>query len=212
MRRVPAVVLILIGLGLMAYPKARQCYYDYRRQQLLQAWKESRVEAAPEAAPNRAQQEREDVSPPPETEHRLSAAQERYIRENMIGVLRIPRIDLEMPVLKIDTAANLELSLAHVDRSAGPGAVGNFCLSGHRQLTYGRHFNRLHELSRDDLIEFEGPAETFTYRVFEIAVIQPEETGVLEPGGDEKLITLITCHGSRRPFTRFIARGRLVED
>lgn len=209
MRRLVALFLILLGLGLLAYPKVREYYFDYRRQQLLEAWTESRAQTTP-AFSNRPDREANETSAP-EPESRLNPAQEKYIRENMIGVLRIPSIDLEMPVLKIDTPANLDLSLAHLAPSAGPGETGNFCISGHRQLTYGRHFNRLHEVGRDDLIQFEGPEDTFTYRVFETRIIQPEETTVLEPSATEKLITLITCHGARRPFTRLIVKGRLLE-
>ena len=134
-----------------------------------------------------------------------------YILENMIGILQIPSIDLILPVLKRDSAADLDISAAQVAGSAGPGETGNFIIAGHRQLTYGRHFNRLHEVKTGDLIEFTGPGETFIYRVFDTKIIQPEDTTVLEPS-EEKLITLVTCHGTRRPFTRFVVQGRLLED
>ncbi|HHX87244.1 MAG TPA: class D sortase [Firmicutes bacterium] len=208
MRRLMAVVLIIAGLGLLAYPTARERYYDYRQQQLLKAWAESLAEAASPDAPVESPVESPESSP----DDRPDPALEKYVQENMIGVLRIARIGLEMPVLKRDTASNLDISVAHLANSAGPGETGNFCIAGHRQLTYGRHFNRLHEVSKGDLVEFTGPEETFIYKVFEARVIQPEETSVLEPSGVEKLITLVTCHGTRRPFTRFVVRGRLVEE
>lgn len=208
MRRLLAVVLIIAGLGLLAYPTARERYYDYRQQQLLEAWAENQAEAAPPDTPDESPRE---ASEPP-ADDRPDPPLKEYILKNMIGVLRIPKINLELPVLKRDTAANLDISAAHVAGSAGPGETGNFCVAGHRQLTYGRHFNRLHELSKGDLIEFIGPEVTFTYRVFDVLVIKPEETWVLEPSGEERLITLITCSGTRKPFVRLVVRGRLVEE
>ncbi len=202
MRRFLAVILILAGLGLLAYPKARGYYFDYRRQQLLKAWAEMQAEGLPSG------EGPEEVSEAPQ-EDQPDPARQEYILNNMIGVLRIPAIDLELPVLKKDSAADLDISAAHVSGSAGPGETGNFCIAGHRQLTYGRHFNRLHEVKKGDLIEFENPEEVFTYRVFEARIVQPEETEVLESSEDERLITLITCHGAKRPFTRFVVQGRL---
>jgi len=38
MRRLLAAILILTGLGLLAYPAARERYFDYRQQQFLQGW------------------------------------------------------------------------------------------------------------------------------------------------------------------------------
>ncbi len=201
MRRLLAVVLIIAGLGLLAYPKARGYYFDYRRQQLLNAWNEQIAPARPLESPE---------EPPAAEDNRFDSALQKYILDNMIGVLRIPGINLELPVLKKDSAADLDISIAQVAGSAPPGAAGNFIVAGHRQLEYGRHFNRLHEVKKGDLIEFDGPEETFVYWVFEARVIQPEETGVLEQS-EEKLITLITCHGSRRPFSRLIVKGRLEE-
>ena len=208
MRRLLAVVLIIAGLGLLAYPTARERYYDYRQQQLLEAWAENQAEAAPPDTPDESPRE---ASEPP-ADDRPDPPLKEYILKNMIGVLRIPKINLELPVLKRDTAANLDISAAHVAGSAGPGETGNFCVAGHRQLTYGRHFNRLYELSKGDLIEFIGPEVTFTYRVFDVLVIKPEETWVLESSGEERLITLITCSGTRKPFVRLVVRGRLVEE
>ncbi len=206
MRRLLAAVLIIAGLGLLVYPAARERYYDYRQQQLLNAWAERQAEAA--SLPGEGSAEEEVSNSPVDLP---DPALEKYIQENMIGILHIARIGLKMPVLKEDTRENLNISVAHVAGTAGPGEEGNFSIAGHRMLTYGRHFNRLHELRKGDLIEFTGGEQVFVYRVFETLVVKPEEAWVLEPAGGEKLITLITCSGARRPFVRLVVRGRLVE-
>ena len=207
MRRVFAVLLILTGLGLLTYPWARGYYHDYRQRQLLRAWEEMQVTGEERPSPGEDPEEPAELPELDQSER----AQQRYILENMIGVLRIPAIELEMPVLKVDSAANLDISLAHVAGSAEPGERGNFCIAGHRQLEYGRHFNRLHQVREGDLLEFTGRDGALVYRVFEARVIDPEDTRVLEGSGQEKLITLIACHGTRRPFTRFIVKGQLEE-
>lgn len=204
MRRLLAGLLILTGLCLVAYPMVRERYFDYRQQGLMTAWAESReVAVLPEAGEEEDQAEPAPVGDP-------DSSREKYIQENMEGVLAIQKIGLKMPVLKKDTKKNLNISIAHVAGTAGPGEVGNYVIAGHRMRSYGRHFNRLHELREGDDIQFIGPHHTYLYRVFEVLVIEPEETWVLEPEEGERLITLVTCDYSRKPWLRLVVRGRLV--
>ena len=41
MKRAVAVILIITGLALMAYPKLKEYYYDRKQAQLLEAWRQS---------------------------------------------------------------------------------------------------------------------------------------------------------------------------
>ena len=50
---------------------------------------------------------------------------------------------------------------------------------------------------------------TYQYEVFENIIVKPEDTWVLAPQGEERLITLITCDYSEEPSLRLIVRGRL---
>lgn len=203
MRRLLALVLILLGLALLAYPMVRGRYYDYRQQQLMAEWLEGQERATPAPLEADSPAGEEALAPDPE--------RQKYIQDNMEGILLIPRIDLRVPVLKEDTEKNLNISVAHVAGTAGPGEVGNYCIAGHHMRAYGRHFNRLHEVKVDDEIEFRGPDATFSYRVFEVLIVQPEETWVMEPPeGEEALITLITCEYSRKPPLRLVVRGRQI--
>ncbi len=210
MRRLLAAVLMVIGLGLLAYPAARERYFDYRQQQLLTAWVNSQVVVAwPTDQEVRLAQEAAQTSAPTPA-YRLDPAQEKYIQGNMEGILVIDKIGLKIPVLKADTKENLNISVAHVAGTAGPGAVGNYVIAGHRMRTYGRHFNRLNELSKGDRIDFIDGDKTHVYQVFDVLVIKPEETWVLESAGEDRLITLITCDYSQKPSLRLVVRGKAV--
>ncbi len=210
MRRLLAAILVLIGLGLLAYPIARERYFDYRQQQLLTAWAKCQATAAPSAAQevSLAQEVVQAFASAPA--YRPDPALEKYIQENIEGILVIDNIGLKIPVLIEDTKENLNISVAHVVDTAGPGEVGNYVIAGHRMRTYGRHFNRLHELGNGDHIEFIGPDNTYLYQVFEVLVVKPEETWVLEPSAEEKLLTLVTCDYSQKPSMRLVVRGRLA--
>lgn len=125
--------------------------------------------------------------------------------------IKIPAIDLLMPVLKGMTNDNLRYAAATFDNGVVPGGTGNYSLAGHRSYTYGRMFNRLNELAPGHLIEITVKQETFTYRVTESFVVNPEDTWVLKSDRSKNEITLVTCTPIRTATQRLIIKGELVK-
>jgi sortase A len=207
MKRAVAILLIIAGIGFVAYPKLKEYYYDRRQAQLLEAWQQSLavLEQDPEQV--------EDIpgstgagggEDAPAEDWRI-----KYIEQNMEGVLKIDKINLNMPILKGATDKNLLISVSSLDGTAGPGEVGNYCIAGHRCRTTGRHFNKLDRLGIGDAIDVTTKDASYQYEVFESIIVKPEDTWVLVPQGDERLITLVTCDYSEEPSLRLIVRGRL---
>jgi sortase A len=208
MKKVIAVMLIITGIALMAYPKLKEFYYDQRQAQLIEAWEES-MKILERQDPDEVPEARESPGADEEAA-RARERRERYIQQNMEGTLRIDKINLNMPILKGATEKNLLISVSSLTGTAGPGEVGNYCIAGHRCRTTGRHFNKLDRLEKGDSITVTTKDAVYTYEVFESLVVRPEETWVLMPEGNERLITLITCDYSEEPSLRLIVRGRLV--
>lgn len=125
--------------------------------------------------------------------------------------IKIPAIKLLMPVLKGMTDENLRYAAATFDNGVVPGGAGNYSLAGHRSYTYGRMFNRLDELAPGHLIEITVKEETFTYRVTESFVVNPEDTWVLKSDSSKNTITLVTCTPIRTATQRLIIKGELVQ-
>lgn len=128
---------------------------------------------------------------------------------NMDGLLQIPKLELKMPILKGATNENLKHSVATVfsDEEAG---VGNYSIAGHRSYTYGKHFNRLAEMKKDDFIYVMSDGVKYTYKVKEKFRVKPEEVDVLDTKDDKNEVTLITCSPARNPTHRLIVKGDLV--
>ncbi len=208
MKKVIAVMLIITGIALMAYPKLKEFYYDQRQAQLIEAWEES-MKILERQDPDEVPEARESPGADEEAA-RARERRERYIQQNMEGTLRIDKINLNMPILKGATEKNLLISVSSLTGTAGPGEVGNYCIAGHRCRTTGRHFNKLDRLEKGDSITVTTKDAVYSYEVFESLVVRPEETWVLMPEGNERLITLITCDYSEEPSLRLIVRGRLV--
>lgn len=189
-------VFILAGILIILYPTLNRGYNDYQAQKVLQEWQKSM----------------NDISSV-ETSENLNSedVNKDDINDNDKYILKIDKIDLYMPVLKGATDGNLDISLSQMNHTAKPGQIGNFAVAGHRSYTYGRHFNRLDEMKKGDIIEVETRGENYKYKVDETIVVEPDELWVLESNDKEKEITLVTCTPIKVASHRLIIKGKLVQ-
>lgn len=129
--------------------------------------------------------------------------------EGVLGILSIPKINLEAAVVEGTENEQIKTAIGHFSKTANPGEEGNCSLIGHRNYTFGQFFNRLDELEAGDEISIQYGAGLYTYEVTETFVVEPEEVWVLEPVEDKRMITLITCTPIRKATHRLIVRGEL---
>jgi len=126
-----------------------------------------------------------------------------------LAVLRIPKIRLEVPVLRGTDDFTLNRAVGHVDETALPGTDGNSGIAGHRD----GFFRGLKDIGPGDAIELETLREKEVYRVERTWVVDPEDVSVLNPTSTRSL-TLVTCY----PFyhvgpapQRYIVRAVLTD-
>ncbi len=205
MKRFIAVILILSGIFLISYPKLKEAYFDYQQKKLIETWNKTMEDLGdyPDEAPE------ENTSAPIESKKNDYLIE--YINSHMEGMLKIDKINIFLPILKGATKTNLDISAASVSGTGNPGDIGNYCISAHRSRSYGRQFNRLNELKKGDKIEIIVKDKTYTYVVSETFLVEAEDTWVMLPQKDKKLLTLITCDYSRKPYPRLIVRANLLE-
>ncbi len=149
-----AILIILAGIAVLAYPRALAFYHQRQQAQIAAEWTAQLALLETEAKPG-------EGNGPIELD------------ENVDGLLSIPAIDLEEPILRGITAANLNLSVAAMENMARVGEVGNYVVAGHRNHTFGRNFNRLAEIQTGDAIMVRTATDTFTYTVTEILYVDP---------------------------------------
>ncbi|OAS19492.1 class D sortase [Paenibacillus oryzisoli] len=131
--------------------------------------------------------------------------------KNMEGVLSIDKIDLKLPILTGATMDNMKVAVASIANTGKAGAIGNYAIAGHRNLTYGKNFNRLDEVVPGDEIEVETGSRKFVYRVEEKLYVLPSDVWVLQSTEGNREITLITCDPMVDPTHRLIVKGKLIE-
>lgn len=105
------------------------------------------------------------------------------------AVLRIPGIDLIVPVFAGTGEANLNRGAGRIEGTPRFGAWGNTGVAAHRD----GFFRALRHIHRGDVIRLELPYATYSYKVVSIRIVDPTETSVLKESF-EPMITLVTCY------------------
>jgi sortase A len=106
-----------------------------------------------------------------------------------LAVLRIPKIRLEVAVLRGTDDVTLNRAVGHIDDTALPGNDGNSGIAGHRD----GFFRGLKDIGPDDAIELETLRGKEVYRVERTWVVDPEDVSVLDPT-PRRSLTLVTCY------------------
>ena len=109
------------------------------------------------------------------------------------AILKIPKINIEYPVLSATSNALLFVSLNKY-WGPQPNEVGNYCIVGH-YYENGKMFGKLHKLKNGDKAELTDlSGNTLKYQVYNKYVVEPTDTRCTSQLTDgRKELTLITC-------------------
>lgn len=106
--------------------------------------------------------------------------------DDYIGVLKIPSISLELPIISRWNDARLRTAPC---RYVGSAYTNDMVIAGHN---YDSHFGRLKTLDLGDEISFVDMAgNEFVYRVVETEILQP--TAIEEMQSGDWDLTMFTC-------------------
>jgi len=126
----------------------------------------------------------------------------------LLGTLRIPAIQLEVPIYGDTSELHLNRGVGLIEHTAAPGLGGNMGIAGHRD----GFFRALRHVKAGEEIEVRTFTALYRYRISELHVVEPSDATLLGPTGQPS-VTLVTCY----PFyfvgsapQRFVVRGVLI--
>jgi sortase A len=126
-----------------------------------------------------------------------------------IGILRIPKIHVEVPVLEGTDGFTLNRGVGRIAGTARLGEDGNMGIAGHRD----GFFRGLKDISPGDTIELASPEGTDTYVINQIKIVDPKDVSALGPQR-KRTLTLVTCYPfyyvGRAP-ERYIVQASIVD-
>lgn len=126
---------------------------------------------------------------------------------SVLGVLRAPAIDLEVPVYATDNELTMDRGAGIIDGMAYPHEGGNIGIAGHRD----GYFRALKDIDVGDELVLQTLRGAKRFTVDSTRVVEIEDTHVLAET-DQQTLTLVTCY----PFyfvghapQRFVVTARL---
>ncbi len=184
---------------MLIYPKGSEMYYNYKQQKVMENWQEDLMKIESTEGTKSNQEE-------------PSKKEEVYLKDYMEGILSIDKISLKIPILNGANKSNLKVAVSSIKGTGKPGEIGNYSIAGHRNRTFGSHFNRLNEIEKGDIIQVKTEKDNYNYTVSEKLLVKPEEVDVLNGNKIDREITLVTCHPMvNNPPYRLIIKGKIIK-
>ena len=211
------VIIFMTGLGIASYPfisnmvaqrHASQVVKDYETN--VEEMDEEKIDAMKEAAKKYNEQLSNVVSV--DDEQGESYADLLNIGESL-GYITIPKIDVNLPIYNGTSQDVLSKGVGHMEQSSYPlGGESTHCvLTGHRGLPSAVLFTDLDKLEIGDEFYLHVLDEILAYKVDQIKVVEPNESGDLEIIDGKDYCTLVTCTPYAINSHRLLVRGERTE-
>lgn len=130
----------------------------------------------------------------------------KYKGYDVAGIIKIPKINIEYPIIDKTTDATMALSITKFWGN-NVNDVGNFTMAGHNYFD-GTMFSSTNKLKIGDVIEMTDlDGYTIEYEVFDKYVTDPNDINCVKSVKENtREITLITCINGRS--NRLIVKAR----
>lgn len=220
------ILIFLIGLSLLVYPTFSNWWNDRHQSRAIATYDsavseqdDTQIEdmlAAAETYNENLREERENNTL---MMGRLTDDQiEEYnslldiTGTGIMGYVRIPKIDVELPIYHGTDEAVLQIAVGHIEGSSLPvGGTGTHAvISGHRGLPSAKLFTEIDELGEGDVFIITCLNRKITYQVDQILTVLPEEVDSLEIDPDQDYCTLVTCTPYGINSHRLLVRGHRI--
>ena len=215
------VLVMLIGLGIIAYPTFADWWNNFHQSRAIAGYVEQVAQMDPETF-ERMWKEAEEYN------ERLLHKSNRFVLSEeekkeyesildvtgngIMGYIDIPKIDVSLPVYHGTDDEVLQIAIGHIEGTSFPvGGIGNHsALSGHRGLPSAKLFTNIDELKEGDRFLLQVMDRTLTYEVDQIHVVLPDEMQDLDFDEKQDFSTLITCTPYGINTHRLLVRGHRV--
>ena len=205
-------LVALIGLLLFLYPGTASWWSQYNQSKVIREVS-SAVSAEPggdrQAELDRAHAYNDQLvsgaqlkaganAPTSEGASSADAEYEGLLRGDAAGAmgrLRVPGIQLDLPIYHGTSDETLEKGVGHLKGTSLPvgGGSQHSVLTAHRGLASAELFSNLDRVRVGDRFSIEVFGEVLSYQVTDTRVVEPEDTETLFPVAGEDLVTLVTC-------------------
>ena len=219
------IIVLLIAFSVLLYPTVSNYLYEKNGARVISSYDENAVrlsESEKQAMLEAARQYNRELlgniellDPFSPLKKEVDARYQSLLNTNeagMMGYIRIPKIDVELPIYHGTEERILQSGVGHFEGTSLPvgGESSHTVLTGHRGLPSKLLFTDLDQMKEGDIFYLKIFGETFAYKIDEILTVLPENTKALtiEPGKD--YATLVTCTPYAVNTHRLLVRGSRI--
>ncbi len=224
--RLLTAILIVAGIGVIAYPYTLQHKYT---QQATQDYKSfvKKISQAPIVHAGQEQKQEQDelylqmlqynnrlyengqseLTDPWAYEQASFNLTEYGFDENVIGFIEIPKIEVVLPIYLGASTENMKKGAVHLSQTSLPigGANTNSVIAGHRGYYGAVFFKYLVELKEGDEVIVTNLWESLKYEVTQTTTILDTEADKLKIKQGADMLSLFTCINQFGRKDRFVA-------
>lgn len=206
----PFILLLLVGLGLLAYPLSTQVYNVWLSHQKIQSFQKAAGKLSDAEVKKRLRLAKaynasllspgqqagfSDPFNKKEKQAGVAAYAKMLELEENIGYIDLPKLHQELPIYAGTSESVLQKGIGHLAGSSLPvgGKSTRVVLTGHRGLPNSRLFTDLPRMKKGDVFYVHNLGQTLAYKVDQIKVIKPTQVDQLKIVKGKDLCTLMTC-------------------
>ena len=216
------VVIILIGVGIMAYPSISD-YWNSLHQSRAIASYSATVDSMDEETYKKlwdeaiAYNKALAASPigwePSEAELKAYYDVLDVSGTGIMGYVEIPKIGCSLPIYHSIEEAVLQIAIGHLVGTSLPvgGETSHCVISGHRGLPSAKLFTDLDKMVVGDVFYLKVLNETLTYEVDAIHIVEPDDLSLISLQKGKDLCTLFTCTPYGINTHRLLVQGHRIE-
>ena len=220
---IAAVVLLVVGLGIIAYPTVSDWWNSYHQSRAIATY----VAAVQNTDPEKLEAMREEARAYNE---RLLSDSNRFSMTDaeraeyealldltgngVMGYVQVNSINVDYPIYHGMDESVLQIAVGHLEGTSLPvgGPSTHTAISGHRGLPRARLFTDLDRLVEGDTFSITVLDDTMYYEVDQIRIVLPSDLSNLEIADGEDYATLVTCTPYGINTHRLLVRGHRIDD
>ncbi|MCR2823731.1 class D sortase [Lederbergia panacisoli] len=108
----------------------------------------------------------------------------------VIGILEIPALEREIPILHGVDEEELKSGVGHYPGTVFPGQKNQIVLSGHRDTV----FRKFGELEIGDSFIVKMPYGEYEYIIDNTKIVDADDRTIIAPTNDKEVLTVTTCY------------------
>lgn len=132
--------------------------------------------------------------------------------DGLIGAIDIDKINVHLPIYHGASDSVLQVGAGHLPETSLPvgGESTHAVISAHTGLPSAKLFTDLDELKIGDMFKITVLNEEFVYKVDQIKIVEPYETGNMRIIEGKDYVTLLTCTPYGINSHRLLVRGERI--